>query len=134
VEACVLILVHWLIGHLRDRRFYNLAELDAAVGQLLTRLNEERPIRRLGGSRRHLLEEFGRPVLKSSPTEPYVFAEGRVRQRTSVGLPSQPWPKTRASWQTEREACHALFATNGLNPTTLRDLTVARRRGRSKLR
>jgi hypothetical protein len=48
VEACVLIVERWHIGRLRDRRFYSLAELNAAVGELLKRLNEERPIRRLG--------------------------------------------------------------------------------------
>ena len=57
VEACVLIVERWLIGRLRDRRFYSLAELNAAIGDLLKRLNEERPIRRLGVTRRQLLEE-----------------------------------------------------------------------------
>ena len=80
VEACVLIVEHWLIGRLRDRRFYSLAELNAAIGELLKRLNEERPIRRLGVTRRQLLEELDRPALKPLPTEPYVFAEWRVRR------------------------------------------------------
>jgi transposase len=76
----VLIVEHWLIGRLRDRRFYSLAELNAAIGELLRRLNEERPIRRLGVTRRQLLEELDRPALKPLPTEPYVFAEWRVRR------------------------------------------------------
>jgi transposase/DNA replication protein DnaC len=80
VEACVLIVERWLIGRLRDRRFYSLAELNAAIGELLRRLNEERPIRRLGVTRRQLLEELDRPALKPLPTEPYVFAEWRVRR------------------------------------------------------
>ena len=80
VEACVLIVERWLIGRLRDRRFYSLAELNAAIGELLKRLNEERPIRRLGVTRRQLLEELDRPALKPLPTEPYVFAEWRVRR------------------------------------------------------
>jgi transposase len=80
VEACVLIVERWLIGRLRDRRFYSLAELNAAIGELLKRLNEERPIRRLGLTRRQLLEELDRPALKPLPTEPYVFAEWRVRR------------------------------------------------------
>jgi hypothetical protein len=42
----VLIVERWLIGRVRDRRFYSLAELNAAIGELLHRLNEERPIRR----------------------------------------------------------------------------------------
>ena len=50
------------------------------IGELLKRLNEERPIRRLGVTRRQLLEELDRPALKPLPTEPYVFAEWRVRR------------------------------------------------------
>jgi transposase len=80
VEGCVLIVERWLIGRLRDRRFHSLAELNAAIGELLTRLNEERPIRRLGRTRRQLLEELDRPALKPLPSEPYAFAEWRVRR------------------------------------------------------
>ncbi len=49
VEQAVLIVERWLLGRLRHRTFYSLAEVNAAIGELLTRLNEERPIRRLGG-------------------------------------------------------------------------------------
>ena len=80
VEACVLIVERWLIGRLRDCRFYSLAELNATIGDLLKRLNEERPIRRPGVRRRQLLEELDRPALKPLPIEPYVFAEWRVRR------------------------------------------------------
>ena len=64
VEAAVLIVERWLLGRLRHRRFYSLAELNAAIGELLHQLNEERPIRRLGVTRRALLEELDRPHLK----------------------------------------------------------------------
>lgn len=57
VEACVLIVERWLIGRLRNRRFHSLAELNAAIGDRLIRLKEERPIRRLGVTHRRLLEE-----------------------------------------------------------------------------
>jgi transposase len=40
-------------------------------------LNGERPIRRRGVTRRHLLEEIDRPALKSLPAEPYEFSEWR---------------------------------------------------------
>ena len=76
----MLIVERWLLGRLRHRRFYSLAELNAAIGELLRRLNEERPIRRLGVTRRQLLEELDRPALKPLPAEPYVFAEWRVRR------------------------------------------------------
>jgi transposase len=80
VEAAVLIVERWILARLRHRRFYSLAELNAAIGELLKRLNEERPIRRLGRTRRQLLEELDRPALKPLPIEPYVFAEWRVRR------------------------------------------------------
>ena len=68
------------LARLRNRQFYSLAELNAAIGELLRRLNEERPIRRLGRTRRQLLEELDRPALKPLPVEPYVFAEWRIRR------------------------------------------------------
>jgi transposase len=46
----------------------------------LTRLNGERPIRRLGVTRRKLLEEIDRPALKTLPASPYVLAEWRIRR------------------------------------------------------
>jgi len=76
----VLIVERWLLGRLRHRRFYSLAELNAAIGELLRQLNEERPIRRLGVTRRALLEELDRPHLKALPSEPYAFAEWRLRR------------------------------------------------------
>jgi transposase len=78
VEAAVLIVERWILARLRHRRFYSLAELNAAIGELLRRLNEERPIRRLSRTRRQLLEELDRPALKALPVEPYVFAQWRL--------------------------------------------------------
>ena len=83
VEAAVLIVERWLLGRLRHRTFYSLGELNAAIGELLVRLNEQRSIRRLGVTRRQLLEELDRPALKPLPPEPYVLAEWRARR---VGL------------------------------------------------
>jgi transposase len=80
VEAAVLIIERWLLGRLRHRCFYSLAELNTAIGELLRQLNEERPLRRLGVTRRALLEELDRPNLKRLPAEPYCFAEWRVRR------------------------------------------------------
>src|SRR5207248_5343556 len=59
---------------------YSLAELNAAIGELLRQLNDERPIRRLGVTRRALFEELDRPNLNSLPAQPYCFAEWRVRR------------------------------------------------------
>lgn len=80
VEQAVLVVQRWLLGRLRHRIFYSLAEVNAAIGELLTRLNEERPIRRLGMTRRRLLEEVDRPALKPLPASPYVLGEWRIRR------------------------------------------------------
>ena len=78
VEQAVLIVERWLLGRLRHRTFFSLAEVNAAIADLLRRLNEERPIRRLGATRRQLLEEIDRPALKPLPAEPYEFSEWRT--------------------------------------------------------
>jgi transposase len=80
VENAVRIVERWLLGRLRHRVFRSLAEVNAAIGEFLRRLNEERPIRRLGVTRRQLLEETDRPALKGLPATPYVFAEWRIRR------------------------------------------------------
>jgi transposase len=80
VEAAVLIVERWLLGRLRKRTFYSLAELNQAIAEMMYQLNEVRPIRRLGVTRRQLLEELDRPRLKLLPAEPYVFAEWRARR------------------------------------------------------
>src|SRR3954469_5040230 len=80
VEVAVLIIERWLLGRLRHRRFYSLAELNTAIGELLRQLNDERPIRRLGVTRRALFEELDRPNLNSLPAQPYCFAKWRLRR------------------------------------------------------
>jgi hypothetical protein len=94
VEVAVLIIERWLLGRLRHRRFYSLAELNTAIGELLRQLNDERPIRRLGVTRRALFEELDRPNLNSLPSQPYCFAEWRVRR---VGVESAPLAFARGS-------------------------------------
>lgn len=80
VEVGVLIMERWILGRLRNRQFHSLGELNEAIRGLLVRINDERPIRRLGVTRRQLLEEVDRPALKPLPAEPYVFAEWRARR------------------------------------------------------
>ena len=46
----------------------------------MTQLNERQPLRRLGVTRRQLLEEIDRPALKALPDEPYEYSEWRVRR------------------------------------------------------
>ena len=92
VEQAVLIAERWLLGRLCRRTFHSLAEVNAAIGEPLMRLNEARPIRRLGVTRRKLLEEIDRPALKVLPIEPYEYCEWRacrvgVDYHVDAGLP-----------------------------------------------
>ena len=41
VEQAVLIVERWLLGRLRRRIFHSLADVDAALGELMTQLNEQ---------------------------------------------------------------------------------------------
>ena len=63
VEQAVLIVERWLLGRLRRRVFHSLADVDVALGEFMIQLNERQPLRRLGLTRRQLLEEIDRPAL-----------------------------------------------------------------------
>ena len=72
-EAGVLLAQRWILAALRHRRFFALAELNAAIRDLLERLNA-RPMQKLGVSRRALFEQLDRPALRPPPPTPYEFA------------------------------------------------------------
>ena len=64
----------WIIAKLRNTRFFSLVELNVAIGDCVTALND-RASRHLGASRRTLFDALDRPALKPLPTTPYVYAE-----------------------------------------------------------
>jgi transposase len=72
----VLVAQRWILAALRDRQFFSLAELNAAIWELLPGLNA-RLMRRLGVSRRALFEQLDRPLLRPLPTTRYEVAEWR---------------------------------------------------------
>jgi transposase len=74
VEANVLVAQRWILATLRHRQFFSLAELNAAIWELLPSLNA-RLMRKLGVSRRDLFEQLDRPRLRPLPTTRYEFAE-----------------------------------------------------------
>ena len=61
-EVGVQVVERWILAALRNRTFFSLAELNAAIAKLLERLNA-RPFRKLPGSRRELFEQLDRPAL-----------------------------------------------------------------------
>jgi hypothetical protein len=56
----VLIIERWLLGRLRHRRFYSLAELNAAIGELLRQLNVVNRQTAPDGARAKLLPTAGK--------------------------------------------------------------------------
>jgi transposase len=76
-EVGVQVVERWILARLRHRTFFSLAELNAAIAELLATLNE-RPFQKLPGSRRRtLFEQLDRPALKALPAVPYEYAEWR---------------------------------------------------------
>jgi transposase len=73
VEVAVQIAERWILAALRNWRFFSLAELNAAIRELVEKLNN-RVTRHLGSSRRALFEELDRTALKALPQEPYKYA------------------------------------------------------------
>jgi transposase len=83
VEACVGIVERWLLGRLRNRTFYSLADVNAAISECLADLNDVRVLRQFRRTRRQLFEEIDAPNLKPLPADPWVHAEWK---RCRVGL------------------------------------------------
>jgi len=65
----------WIIAALRHRKFFQLGDLNEAIGQLLDRLNQRRFRKRPDTSRAVLFAQLDRPALKPLPTERYVMAQ-----------------------------------------------------------
>jgi transposase len=77
VEAGVLVVERWILMALRKRTFFSLGEVNEAVADLLTRLNE-RPFRKQEGSRQTLFETVDRPALQPLPGERYSYGEWKT--------------------------------------------------------
>ncbi|MCH8853212.1 MAG: IS21 family transposase [Planctomycetes bacterium] len=73
-EAGVLLVERWILARLRHQQFFSLAALNAAIAKLLEDLNN-RPFKKLPGSRREWFESLDQPVLKPLPQAPYVYAQ-----------------------------------------------------------
>lgn len=74
VEAGVRVAQTYILGRLRNRRFFSLAECNQAIREVLADLNG-RVMRRLGVSRRDLFLEVDKPALRALPASPYEYAE-----------------------------------------------------------
>jgi len=74
VEVGVQVVERWILAVLRNRQFFSLGELNTAISLLLERLNQK-PFKKLPGSRRSAFETIDQPALQPLPEHPYVYAE-----------------------------------------------------------
>ena len=74
VEQSVLLIQRWILARLRNRQFFSLAELNAAISALLEDLNK-RAFKKLDGCRASLFEAIDRPAMRPLPEHRYEFAE-----------------------------------------------------------
>jgi hypothetical protein len=74
VEVGVQVVQRWILARLRNRRFFSLGELNEAIRELVTQLND-RPMRGCGTTRRALYEQVDKPALLPLPSTPYEYAQ-----------------------------------------------------------
>ena len=74
VEAGVRLAQTYILGRLRNQTFFSLDDANRAILPALAVLNGK-VMRRIGVSRRHLLETIERPALHPLPEEDYEYAD-----------------------------------------------------------
>jgi transposase len=83
VEVGVLIVQRWILACLRNRRFFSLEELNAAIRELLEKLNNK-PFQKLEGCRRSVFESIDRPAMRALPPRRYEL--GRWKLNVAVNI------------------------------------------------
>jgi len=73
-EVGVQVVERWILAALRNHTFFSLGELNVRIKELLERLNN-RPFRKLPGSRCSQFEAIDRPALTSLPATHYIYAD-----------------------------------------------------------
>jgi transposase len=76
-EVGVQIVERWILAALRNHTFFSLTELNQTIQQLVLKLNQ-RPFKKLPGSRSELFQSLDKPALKALPLTPYVYAEWKL--------------------------------------------------------
>ena len=65
----VQIVERWILAALRNHTFFSLTELNQTIQQLVLTLNQ-RPFKKLPGSRGELFQSLDKPALKALPMTP----------------------------------------------------------------
>ena len=80
VENGVLLAERAVLGGLRDRQFFSLAELNAAIVQIVAAINAE-GFQKRAGSRVSVFEAEERPATQALPARRYEYAEWKIGAR-----------------------------------------------------
>lgn len=73
-EVAVQIVERWIMARLRHQTFFTLASLNQAIRILLDDLNQ-RPFKKLPGTRLSQFQQLDQPALGSLPAQPYQFVD-----------------------------------------------------------
>jgi transposase len=73
-EVAVQIVERWIMARLRHQSFFTLASLNQAIRVLLDDLNQ-RPFKKLPGTRLSQFEQLDKPALRPLPAQPYQYAD-----------------------------------------------------------
>lgn len=74
MENAVQVVQRWIVAALRKRTFFSLDELNLAIADLLTGLNNK-PFRKREGTRASQFAAFDKPALRPLPAERYEIGE-----------------------------------------------------------
>ena len=83
-ENAVLQACRWIMAPLRNRQFFSLTELNAAIAEQVQRLNDKALSSPREGSRRSLFEAVERSALRPLPAEPYVVGQWKIECTVNV--------------------------------------------------
>ncbi len=83
VEAGVLLVQRWILAALRNRTFFSLGELNAAIRELLDKLNN-RTFKKLSGSRMSRFLQIDKPALQPLPAVAFEYAEWKIKKRSGI--------------------------------------------------
>ena len=83
VEAGVQVVQRWILAALRNRTFFSLTELNATIRELLHKLNN-RPFKKLPGSRMSWFLEIDKPALTPLSATRFEYAEWKIKKRPGI--------------------------------------------------
>ena len=103
VEVAVQVATRWIAAKLRKQTFFSLADLNVAIRECLTQLND-RTSRHLGASRRALFEALDAKALKSLPPSHSSMRNGskRASARTITSRSTSTSTRCRMGWCAKR--------------------------------